>query len=85
VALSAWALDIVVTLPKKALEAYFMSFASYDVFSPMNSRYRIRVGSHTLYSNDTMELRNKLEKYIAIERGKRTRQVRKKVPKGSCA
>lgn len=71
-ALPGWSIDVVVGLARPALDEYFGSFARYDIFAPGKARYAIRVGSKTFRSDDTMDLKNKLLKYLAVERRKRT-------------
>jgi hypothetical protein len=58
-ALPAKALDDILAMDKEGLEEYFMEFAQYMEDSP-NKPYVIRVGSKTLSSDDTMDLRKTL-------------------------
>lgn len=49
---------------------YFNDYARYMGDAPR--KYCLRVGSRTLRSNDTMDLKEKFLKYVAVERRKRT-------------
>lgn len=62
-ALDALAASIVVRLNRKELRSYFYTYARYDQTSP-NLCYVIRVGSQTLFSNDTRDLLNKLITHV---------------------
>jgi hypothetical protein len=68
-ALPAKPLDDSRAMDKDQLEAYFMKYAQYMEDSP-NKPYVIRVGSRTLFGNDTMDLRNQFEVHVRkLKRG----------------
>jgi hypothetical protein len=50
-------------MDKSLLEEYFMEYAQYMKDSP-NKPYVIRVGSKTLFSDDTMDLRQQFEVHV---------------------
>ena len=62
-ALNAKSVIEVAAMNAKQREAYFFEFAGYFEDAPLLP-YAIRVGSKTLVSNDTMDLRWKFEKYV---------------------
>jgi hypothetical protein len=62
-ALPAKPLDDILGMDKSRLEEYFMEYAQYMEESP-NKPYVIRVGSRTLLSDDTMDLRRQFEAHI---------------------
>jgi hypothetical protein len=44
---------------------YFQNFAQYcEDAPPKGPHYHIRIGSRTLYSDDTADLREQFEKYV---------------------
>lgn len=51
-------------LDKESLFEYFCDNARFDPTSPPSSCYAIRVGSKTLFSDDTANLRDKFEKLV---------------------
>jgi hypothetical protein len=62
-ALPAKPTNEIVTMDEERLEAYFMDYAQYMEDSP-NKPYVIRVGSKTLSSDDTMDLRKQFEAHV---------------------
>jgi hypothetical protein len=62
-ALPAKALDDILAMDKERLEEYFMGYAQYMEDS-LNKPYVIRVGSKTLFSDDTMDLRQQFEMHV---------------------
>jgi hypothetical protein len=56
-------LDDVLAMDNERLEEYFMEYAQYMEDSP-NKPYVIRVGSKTLFSDDTMDLRKQFEAHV---------------------
>lgn len=73
-ALPGFNLEIVLSLSRAALDAYFNEFARFIPDAPdAGPKYGIRVGSHGMYDNDTAVLKTKMIAYLAKERRKRTR------------
>ena len=62
-ALPAKPLDEILAMDKERLEGYFMEYAQYMEDSP-HKPYVIRVGSKTLSSDDTMNLRKQFEIHV---------------------
>jgi hypothetical protein len=62
-ALPAKSLDDILAMDNSRLKEYFMDYAQYMEDSP-NKPYVIRVGSKTLFSDDTMDLRNQFEAHV---------------------
>ena len=56
-------LDDILVMDKGQLEEYFMEFARFVDDAPAHP-YAIRVGSKTLFSDDTMELRREFEAHV---------------------
>jgi hypothetical protein len=75
-AIPALSLDQVLAMD---VSAYFEQYARYFADSP-NAPYAIRIGSKTLFSNDTMDLRQKLTRLLAAEKRKRTRAANIRKP-----
>ncbi len=51
-------------LSYKELEGVFYDNGSYNPVAPENSKYSIRVGSKSLFSNDTNDLKDKFIHYV---------------------
>lgn len=64
-------LDQILDLDKTSQEQWFFDNAGYMDDVP-KYRYVIRVGSKLFMSDDTMDLRKQVDKYIAIQRRSRT-------------
>ena len=62
-ALRALSLETVQKMDEKGRTEYFEAFAGFFEDSP-NQPYAIRVGSTTLFSEDTWELRKKFNKLL---------------------
>lgn len=62
-ALQAYSLERVLAMTEERREWYFNHFAGYFPRSPQK-RYAIRVGSVTLHSNDTMQLREQFNAHL---------------------
>ena len=62
-ALPAKPLDEIFAMDENRLEEYFMEYAGYMEESS-NKPYVIRVGSKTLFSDDTIDLRKQFEVHV---------------------
>jgi hypothetical protein len=62
-AIPALSLDEVRTMTPEQLTGYFEKYARYFEDSP-NKPYAIRIGSKTLLSDDTMDLRQQFDRLV---------------------
>jgi hypothetical protein len=63
-ALPALDLETVRKMDKAGRTGYFENYARYSEDSPCCLHYAIRVGSKTLFSEDTADLRQKFDKLL---------------------
>jgi hypothetical protein len=63
-ALPAQDIKTVIRMSEPDRERYFMDYARY-IETASKLKYAIRIGSKTLRSDDTMDLRNRFERVIA--------------------
>lgn len=73
-ALPALSLEEVVVMDASQRLTYFTTYARHTDAPKL--RYAVRVGSRTFYSNDTWELRQKMEAYVGDAR--RNRKAKEK-------
>jgi hypothetical protein len=66
-ALPSLPLNEILVMNAAAREQYFMEYARYMPDAPQKP-YMIRLGSRSLFSHDTMELREKFESQVRLLR-----------------
>ncbi len=79
-ALPAEPLEALLTLDKAGRDTYFENYARYNDHSPpgRGCAYAIRVGSRTLWSDDTYELKIQFIRALAAIKRKEKRKVKSK-------
>lgn len=78
-ALPALSTELLITMKKHELLSYFMDYARRIPDAPRSGPfYAIRVGSKTLFDNDTYELRKKFFNHIAVARMNAARKSKQK-------